>query len=64
MEILKIKSGKADSVIGEASLFTSERTLYASVTAQTLASLVSVKISDIMPLILHDHKGTCKLLER
>ena len=26
--------------------------------------LVSVKISDILPLVLHNHKGSCRILER
>lgn len=64
LEILTIQGGNADSFIGEISLFAKQKTLYGSVTAEVDTALIGVKVKDIMPLILHDHKGTCRLLER
>jgi len=63
-QLLTIPAGEPSSFIGEVAIFSGDRNLYADAVAVGDTKLVSVKISDILPLVLHNHKGSCRILER
>ena len=64
VEALEIVGGTSDSFIGEVSVFSPERNFYGNATARGDTRLIAVKVNDMLPLLLHDHKAACKMMEK
>jgi len=62
--LLSVTAKEEEPFLGEVSLFSHLRSLYGEVKAAQDTSLLAIRVSDILPLVLHDHPGTCKLMER
>jgi len=66
LKMLEVAASSEHPFLGEAVLFTADRSLYgdAAVSSPDGARFMAIKLADLMPLVLQNHRGASQLMQR